>query len=246
MPFSFCLTTFNNPLKNFSPMLKAQLHIHTKEDPIDNIDYTAKQLIDHAAQQNFDVLAFTCHDKVVHNQELKQYAQNKNILLIPGVERTIQGKHVLIYNLTEEESQQITSFQKLNQLKKQKQFLVIAAHPFQFGPTCLKNKVFKYFNLFDVWEYSFFYTKTINKNKKAVKLAKKYQKPLIGSSDVHKLSTLEKTYTLINAEKNTNSIFQAIKNNQTKIKTTPLSFLQYSGTFLQEIISSLKNIRRCP
>ena len=63
-------------------MLKAQLHIHTKEDPQDYrfVRYSAKELINRAAERGFDVLAITCHNRVVYNQELKDYAQKRNIL----------------------------------------------------------------------------------------------------------------------------------------------------------------------
>ena len=46
-------------------MLKADFHTHVREDPRDEIGYTAKQLIAHAATLRFDVLAITCHDYVL-------------------------------------------------------------------------------------------------------------------------------------------------------------------------------------
>lgn len=217
-------------------MLKAELHIHVQGDPVDDkqISYSPQKLIDSAAEQNFDVLAFTCHNKVVHTSELEDYARRKNILLIPGVERTIQGKHVLLYNLTEKESHQITSFSALAGLKQKKQsqnqpFLIIAPHPFHFSPrfSSLKKGVVRYLNLFDAWEYSHFYSRWFNPNKKTVRLARRYRKPLIGNSDVHYLDTLGKTYTLISAGNNLDSIFHAIKSSQTKIKTQPLPFFLF-------------------
>ena len=66
-------------------MLKADLHIHTKEDPHDNIGYSAKQLIDHAAKLNFDVISITNHDTSSYTEELAEYAKLKGILLIPGI-----------------------------------------------------------------------------------------------------------------------------------------------------------------
>lgn len=230
-------------------MLKAQLHIHVKGDPRDDISYTGKELIDHAAGQGFDVLALTCHDRVIYDEELKEYAWQRGILLIPGVERTIEGKHVLIYNLTEEESQVVTSFKKLEELKLEKQrqnkpFLVAAAHPFHFGLSCLKSKVVQHLNLFDVWEYSFFYHKALNFNKKTIKLAQKYGKPMMGSSDVHRLSILGKTYSLINSEKNLDSVLQAIKDNQIRIITKPLHFPLFSKVFFLVILSMIKRLFR--
>lgn len=230
-------------------MLKAQLHIHTKEDPEDRklIAYNAKEAIDHAAEKGFDVIAFTCHNKVIHNKDLEKYALSKGILLIPGVERTVERKHVLIYNITEKESQQITSFKRLNELKLEKQrknkpFLVAAAHPFHFGFSCLGNRVVKYLDLFDAWEYSFFYHKKLDPNKKTMRLAEKYRKPMVGSSDVHMLNFLEETYSLINSEKKIDSILKAIKEGKVVIKTRPLSLLLFSKIFLWAVTSAIRRL----
>ena len=204
-------------------MLKAQLHAHCKGDPWDKIKYTAKQLIDHAADKGFDVLAITCHNKVVYNQGLSQYAKDRNILLIPGVEKTVQGKHVLIYNTQQEDVDKINSFQDLRKLKREKDPLVIAPHPFFVTKDCLKGKIIDYLDLFDAWEFSYYYTKLINPNKKMVRLAKKYGKPMMGSSDVHDLTYIDKTYTQIDADKNIESVIKAIRQGRTRVVTKPLS-----------------------
>jgi predicted metal-dependent phosphoesterase TrpH len=228
-------------------MLKAQLHIHAPGDLQHKLPYTAKEVIDHAAERKFDVLAFTCHDKVIHNKELEDYALEKSILLIPGVERTIEGKHVLIYNITEKESQKVVSFKSLIELKKDKElknqpFLIIAAHPFHFSFSCLKGRIIKNLDLFDAWEYSFFYHKLINPNKKTMKLAGKYSKPLVGSSDVHRLINWGKTYSLIDSKKKIDSVFRAIKNGKVKIKTKPLSLSLFSKVFFWAIASIIKRL----
>jgi hypothetical protein len=213
-------------------MLKAQLHVHCKEDPQDNIDYSAKEVIDEAARNNFDVLSFTCHDKVIHTKELEEYAKRKKILLIPGIERTIEGKHVLIYNITSKEIENIKTFQDLKKLKNK---LIIAPHPFHYLPACLKDKIIKY-DVFDAWEFSFFYTKLFNPNKKILKLAKKYNKPIVGTSDVHFIEDLNQTFTLIDADKNINSIFNAIKSNKIKVISSPLKLKIFLKRSLQALL----------
>lgn len=230
-------------------MLKAEFHIHANGDVIDNIVYSPKELIDDAAQKGFDVLAITSHDIVLHTKELEEYAGRRGILLIPGVERTIEGKHVLIYNLTEEESQQITSFEDLKRLKQYKQeqnipFLVVAPHPFFYGPMCLRNKIIEHLDLFDAWEHSFFYTKLISRNRRLIKLNKRYQKPLVGNSDVHHLKILGTNYTYINSEKNISSVFQAIKENKLELKTRPLAFFKFSYIFVLACFSGIKKLLR--
>ena len=113
--------------------LKSDLHLHVKGDPRDNVKHTAQQLIDRAAKQGYEVLAITCHDHVFYNKEIINYAKSKNILLIPGAEKTLHGKHILLYNITNADLQKIKSFQDIRRLKKQKpQALVIAPHPYFF------------------------------------------------------------------------------------------------------------------
>ena len=79
-------------------MLKADFHIHSNEDKRDLIAYSAREFIDAAAEKKFDVLALTNHDIFTYSQELSDYAAEKGILLIPGIESTIEGKHVVILN----------------------------------------------------------------------------------------------------------------------------------------------------
>ncbi|MQY59231.1 MAG: hypothetical protein GH144_06450, partial [Clostridia bacterium] len=81
---------------NSSRKLKADLHLHTKEDPKDKVKYTAKQLIDEAWRQKFDVLAITNHNMVLYDDYLKKYALDKGIVLIPGIEVKVEGKHIIL------------------------------------------------------------------------------------------------------------------------------------------------------
>jgi predicted metal-dependent phosphoesterase TrpH len=78
--------------------LKADLHLHTAEDPLDRVRYTGKELISKAADEGFDVISITNHHQMTFNQDLFSHAQEKGILLIPGVELTIQRRHVLVLN----------------------------------------------------------------------------------------------------------------------------------------------------
>ena len=64
--------------------LKADLHLHTAEDPNDRVSYTAKELISKAADEGFEVLAITNHQCLTFNQRLSAYARERGILLIPG------------------------------------------------------------------------------------------------------------------------------------------------------------------
>jgi predicted metal-dependent phosphoesterase TrpH len=228
-------------------MLKVDLHLHTNEDPKHlDLKYSPIQLIDQAAKQGYDVLALTYHDKVAQiSKELERHAKSKNIVLISGVERTIQKSHVLIYNITEAESQALNSLEDLAELKqKNKNIFVIAPHPFHIGETCLKHKLKQYVNLFDALEYSWFYARVINPNHTTRKFATKHNLPLVGNSDLHRLDALGTTYTLVDANKDKKSVFAAIKQNKIKLVTYPLPFFRFfriaSVLMIEHWINSLK------
>jgi len=205
-------------------MLKIDLHIHTKEDPTETISYSAKQLIDKASELKFDAIAITNHGSVAHTKEIYEYSKNKNILLIPGAEILVNDKEVLVYNITEEDRKKIKSFEDLKKLKNS---LVIAPHPFFTFSQCLKGELIKNIECFDGIEYSHFYIKNINNNNKAVEVAKKYDVALVGNSDSHSLWQLGTTYSLIDAKKNIQSVFNAIKKNNVIVKTKPLKIQQF-------------------
>ncbi|MBI4981149.1 PHP domain-containing protein [Candidatus Woesearchaeota archaeon] len=212
-------------------MLKAELHTHINADPQHRktINYSAFHLIDEVAKQQFKVLAITCHDWVYEDKSAEEYAKKKGILLIRGVERTIGGKHVLIYNLSNREAQKIHTFEELKQFKQNNsKIFVIAPHPFHWTPVCLRNKVLQHLDLFDAWEYSWFYTRWINPNRKMVRLATQFHKPIIGCSDVHRIENLGNTYTLIDAKPTIEDVFTGIRENKAKVVTKPLSWTKFA------------------
>lgn len=213
-------------------MLKADMHVHTSEDPHDGkwIKHSAKDFIGVAGEKGYQVISITCHKKVIYSKELAAYAKSKGILLIPGVEWKIGKRDVLIYNITQEETDRIKTFADLKKLRQAKKdnILVIAPHPYlpaghSIGPELIPN-----IGLFDAIELCHFYTWTMDWNKKAIAVAKKFNLPMFGSSDVHYLSQLGKTYTLIDSEKEISEVFSAIRQGRVSVKTRPLSHLFYS------------------
>ncbi len=200
------------------PKLKLNFHLHTGQDPIDAVRHSEHQLIDEAARLGYDVLSITCHNALIFSEDLKQYAEKKGILLIPGIEKSIQRKHVLIINATVE-AQKIQSFEDLREYRKNHpECLTIAAHPYYLGPISLKKNLEKHIDLFDAVEYSWYHSKRLNgPNRKATKSAEKYGKPMLGTADNHILKYVNYTYSQVRAEKNVESIFKAIKANDIEI-----------------------------
>jgi predicted metal-dependent phosphoesterase TrpH len=203
--------------------LKADLHLHTAEDPLDRVRYTAKELISKAADERFDVISITNHHQMTFNQDLLSYAQQRGILLIPGIEMTIRRRHVLVLNPPPHKT--CSDFPSLSKLRRP-ETLIIAPHPYFPGTYSLNGYLLKHLNLFDALEYCHFYSPMINFNQKALEVCQALGFPLIGNSDSHFLSQLGTTYSLIHAERNLDSIFAAIRGNQVEVVTRPLKPLE--------------------
>ncbi len=216
------IETFLNRRSQQRSMLKADFHTHVKEDPRDEIGYTAKQLIAHAAKLHYDVLAITCHDYVLFSSELAAFARQRGILLIPGAERTIEGRHVLLYNVTNDDLRFLRTFNDLRMLRRRKQVITIAPHPFFLFGQCLGPLLEKHINLFDAIEYSHYHTHLVNRNRRAEKLARRYHKPLVGTSDCHHLWQFSRTHSLINSAKTKDAVLAAIKAGSVRHVSPPL------------------------
>ncbi|MBI4158947.1 PHP domain-containing protein [Candidatus Woesearchaeota archaeon] len=225
-------------------MLKADLHLHAKEDLRDAVKYTVKELIDHMASQGFQVIALTFHDQNYHSEEMSKYAASKNITVIPGIERTIEGAHVLIYNVAPEKAEAVKSFEDLEKLKS-KNTLIIAPHPYFYICSIGDSKLRKYIKFFDAIEHSSFYQKFYNRNKKGRKTAEEYNLPIIGNTDAHELRQIGYTYSLIDSKKDIHSIIKAIKANKLKLVTEPLPFSVFFRTlFYMIFLSPIKIFKR--
>ncbi len=202
-------------------LLKADFHIHTRDDPHDLIRHTAVELLEEAARQGFDVIALTCHNKRIHTEELARRAQDLGILLIPGVEATIEGKHTLLLDMPYSRLR-VRSFEHVRE-RRRDGGLVIAPHPFFPAPKCLNGKLRENLDLFDAIEFSHFYTRTVDFNRKAVEYALAHDLPLVGTSDCHRLWQLGTTYSLLEAEsKSIGGVFAALRSHRVRVVSSPL------------------------
>lgn len=203
------------------------MHIHTSEDPKDGrgIKYSAKEIIDFAASKGFEILSITNHDNLFYNEDIAKYAESKGILLIPGIEKTLYKKHILLYNVSQEEADSVVTFEDLEKIKKPGN-LIVAAHPF-FPTIGLGKKFLQNVSLFDGIEYSSFCCMVVNFNKKAVEVAKENNKPIIGNSDLHIQHYFNRTYSMIDSDKDVASVISAIKNRKVNLVTNPMDHLTF-------------------
>ena len=202
-------------------MLKVDLHLHSGEDPADHIAYDARTLVDRAADMGFDALAITLHDRQFADARVLDYARDRGIVLIPGIERTIEGSHVLLINF-HEGAEEVRTFADLAALKSRGSGLVIAPHPFFPHRSSLKSRLAAHADLFDAVEWSYFWTGALNFNARAASWATEHGKPLVGNSDLHDLRQLGRTYSLVFAEPGADAICHAVKQGLVSVQTAPV------------------------
>jgi predicted metal-dependent phosphoesterase TrpH len=225
-----------NPLKP----LKVDFHIHTAEDPNDRVSYTAMELISMAADEGFDVISITNHECITYHRNLSAHARERGILLIPGVELTLHNRHVLVLNPPPD--RRCTGFSSLAGLRRPDS-LIIAPHPYFPNPHSLNGYLLKYLKLFDALEYCHFYSPRINFNHRALALSKTHGIPVIGNSDAHFPDQFGTTYSLIHAEKDPESIFNAIRQRRLDVMTRPLTPL-HMGVLLCRFLNMKIQTRR--
>jgi predicted metal-dependent phosphoesterase TrpH len=208
-------------------VLKVDLHLHTAEDPIDVIVHDADDLIEHAAELGFDALAITLHDWQLSDGRVFDHARDCGVALVPGVERTIEGRHVLLLNFPGAATESVATFADLAALKaKRPDGLVIAPHPFFPDSTCLRSKLEQHADLFDAVEWTYFWTAGLNFNTRAVDWAQRHGKAIVGNSDLHDLRQLGRTYSRVDAEANPDAICDAIRSGHVSLHTAPASKLE--------------------
>lgn len=220
------------------PALKIELHTHTADDPTDLIPHSTSALIDRAAALGYGGLAITLHDRQLDLAPWREQAAKRGIVLIPGVERTIDGQHVVLLNFPAT-AERVESFEALRALKRRFGGLVIAPHPFYPNRTCLRRNMDRYADVFDAVEWTWFYTaSTSHFNERAAAWARAHNRPLVGNADVHRLAQLGRTYSLVEADRSADSICESIRAGRVSLVTEPITTLEAASYFSSLLAAS--------
>jgi predicted metal-dependent phosphoesterase TrpH len=180
-----------------SDWIKIDLHIHTFDDPKDAVDFSAHQLLERARSLGFRVLAITLHDAVFDRKEVFADAAAMGVLLIPAVEVRLLGADVIVLNVAAEEIAQLRNFDDLRELRalRGNSIFTIAPHPFYVFGGSIGSRLFAEIDCFDAIEYCHFHMGPFNPNRRAQRVATRFNKPMIATSDAHRLHTFGRHYT---------------------------------------------------
>src|SRR6266487_3717011 len=177
--------------------IKIDLHIHTLDDPKDAVDFSAHQLLERARSFGFRVLAITLHDAVFDRKEVFADAAAMGILLIPAAEVRLLGADVILLNVTAEEVAELKNFDDLRRLRagRGNSIFIVAPHPFYIFGGSIGSRLFEEIDCFDAIELCHFHIGPFNPNRRAQRVATRFGKPMIASSDAHRLHAFGRHYT---------------------------------------------------
>ena len=191
-------------------MLKMDSHIHSKYSP----DSSSKidDIIKKAKIEKIDVIAISDHNTVDGTAEVMKKTRNTDILAIPSIEISSSMGHILGFGCEENIAQGLSPEETIDKIHDLGG-LAIVPHPYCFYRHGLLHKT-DYKNLkIDAIE-----TKNARFiigycNWKAKKLSKKENIPALGASDSHYWRFVGDCFSLVDAEKDIDSILKAILNN---------------------------------
>ena len=214
--------------------IKIDLHIHTLDDPLDALDYSAHELLERAHSLGFRVLAITLHDAVFDRAEVFADAASMGILLISAAEMRLEGADVILLNVTAEEIKDLRTFDDLAELRARRgpSLFTIAPHPFYVLGGSIGEKLAERIDCFDAIELCHFWTRLLNPNRRAVEMADRFHKPLIATSDAHQLHAFGSNYTSIPrpAELTVENVLETLRRGPLRLTNPPCSFVDLIST----------------
>lgn len=220
--------------------LKIDFHLHSSEDPCDELDHSAVDLLHRAHALGFGALAITLHSHVLMNRDAFDTAKELGLLLIPAAEMRLEGADVVVVNITPEEARGLRRLSDLAELRQRRgrSVFIFPPHPFYvLGGSIGRRRLREHIDLFDAIELCHFHTRWFNPNWEARKAAKAFRKPLLATSDTHHLDFFGEHYTLVPMPRSSGaipcaeSIFDAIRDGMSRTVSPPWPlrrFLRYS------------------
>jgi predicted metal-dependent phosphoesterase TrpH len=191
----------------------------------------------------------TLHDAAFDPAPHHAFARERGVRLLPGVERTIRGSHVLLINFPAAAALGVERLEDIAHLKAANpDGLVVAPHPFFPIGTALGRRLDEHAPLWDAIEVNAMHVRGVDFNRRAIAWAAAHGRPLVGNADVHGLSQLGRTWSEVDVEvpaamddaAAAAAICHAIRAGRVRVVTTPLSPWRAGVIFTQMTLCGLR------
>ena len=215
--------------------IKVDLHIHTLDDPKDRLDYTAHELLERARDLGFGALAITLHDKVFDRPDVFEDAAKMGILLISAAEMRLEGADAVLLNVQPEEVRNLRTFADLRRLRaaRGESLFCFAPHPFFYLGASIGPRLLAEIDCFDAIELCHFHKGWFDLNRRARKVAAAHGRPLLATSDAHRLQAFGAHYTSIPrpSELTPEAFLRALREGPRRLTSPPSSWHDLLSVF---------------
>ena len=188
-------------------MLKMDSHIHSEYSP----DSFAKidDILKKAREESIDIIAISDHNTVDGTSEVVRKTNGTDILAIPSVEISSSHGHILGFGCEDYIPKGLSPQETIDKIHQQGG-LAIIPHPYCFyrhGLLCKSDYKELKIDAIEVKNARFIVGYC---NNKAKKLSKKEKIPSLGASDAHYYKFVGDCFSLIECEKDIDSILKSI------------------------------------
>ena len=188
-------------------------HIHSEYSPDSNSKID--DILKIAENENIDIIAISDHNTVDGTSEVIKKTRNTDILAIPSIEISSTQGHILGFGCEENVPRDLSPQDTIDRIHDLGGLSIIP-HPYCFyrhGLLCKED--------YDDLKIDAIETKNARFiigycNHKAKKLSKKERIPALGASDAHYYKFVGDCFSLIDCEKDIDSVLKAIKKNKTE------------------------------
>ena len=216
-------------------IMKCDFHIHTYY----SYDSTSspKQIIETAIQKGIDCLAITDHHEVKGAVETAEYAADKSILIIPGIEIKSREGDILGLNIKEIIPDGLSAEETIKRIKERGGMAII---PHPFSKLCpFKKNLEEFLGKIDgieVLNASLF----SSENKKALDFARKNNLCFTAGSDAHFPNFVGRVYLEIPGENlSIEEVLKAVRNKNAKLGGKETGFFEKVIDHLKRGIAKL-------
>lgn len=180
-------------------IVRADCHIHSCDDPLDNLPQTVEQIVARAAARGLQCLAITNHHRFSWDAAAAAAALRRGILLVPAIEARIEHADVIILN-ADAQAESLHTYDDVRAYHTPER-CVIAPHPFYPLTHSLHAALERHHDVFDAVEISpFFLPWWDGCNARARRVAQRFGLPLVCNTDAHNLWQLGQSWTEIDTD----------------------------------------------